>query len=115
MEVNQKMWKWLIGHGKIISSESYYGDISDYEGTILLRDSLANQSVSIDWVRTGEVTDGSDHRFRGTFCDEQDNLEYFKGILYLEGEEDGKLIKTIIDEDTSIIDMIKEVMAYAEI
>jgi hypothetical protein len=81
MNYKQAMWIYLITKGMVLKSESYYGDTFDYEETENIRDRTAFGRSFINWDKTSDVKDGWKRHFKGTFCDNDEEIGYLKGTL----------------------------------
>jgi len=100
------MWKYLLMHGSVVESKSYYGNTVDFNKAAECREVI--KDVGIDWGKTNGVRDDYDMTFNGTF-DEPAKVTFLEGTLVT---NDGKEWAWIheYDEPINILSLIADII-----
>lgn len=97
------LWEYLINKGYVIESESYYGNLSDIDQTLTIRNDMAK----IDWDKSTPIKQDTEYKFDGTFS-ENLTVEYLYGELSYRNK---KYTFHLELDGMSIIDLVKEVLS----
>ena len=100
LTLKEAMWHYLIKRGSVIESESYYGDLINYDVELEYKD--------LDITRCSEIEDGYSDEFNGTFV-EASQIEYLKGTAVT---TEGKtyMIKFSMDDHWSFSECMQTIL-----
>lgn len=105
-QADKLLWMYLINKGMVLESESYYGNITDYDGTIQLRNAISKNPDIVNWDKSEQVKQDSEYVFVGTFADDQP-VNFLKGAINISKKS---YVFYLELSDMSVKDVISDIL-----